>query len=360
MLILNIDKTNSPFTMKNNTKTRVLVTGITGFIGAHVAVQLLKRGYAVRGTMRNLQRRDNMMKILKENCGESIDIEFETAELTKAEDWDRAMDGVEYVMHIASPLPFDLKKDENDLIIPAREGTLNVLRAASNHQVKRVVLTSSIAAIGHGHKKNYNTFTEEDWTNVNGGNDVTPYVKSKTIAESEAWNFVKDPEITLELSVINPGYVLGPLLEKDYSDSALWVKKLLDGKIPGLPRINLPLVDVRDVAEMHVWAMEKPEAAGHRFICVNENSTYLDMALSIKAHHPEFRRRITTRILPDFLIKLYCLINKDARSVRYELGHQRIYDNSLARDIFEWKPRSNEEAILSMAESMIRLGVVAN
>ena len=325
-----------------------------------MAVQLLKCGYAVRGTMRNLQRRDDMLKILNNKCGDAIDVDFEKADLTNPEDWERAMEGIDYVMHIASPLPFDLKKDENDLIIPAREGTLNVLRAAHRHQVKRVVLTSSIAAIGHGHKKDHNTFTEEDWTNLNSRKDTPPYVKSKTIAETEAWKFVNQPDVNLELTAINPGYVLGPLLEKDYSDSALIVKKVLDGNIPGLPRINFPLVDVRDVAEMHVWALENPESAGHRFICVNENSTYKEIAQALKANFPEFSGKIKTFELPDFVVILYGLLDKDVRSIRLELGRSRKYDNSLARNMFGWQPRSNREAILTMAESLVRFGALAN
>jgi len=340
-------------------KRKVLVTGITGFIGAHVAVQLLNNGYSVRGTMRNLDRKDSILKIFKDNCPEIEHPEFVKGELTNPEDWDKAMKGMDYVIHVASPLPFDLKKNENDLIIPARVGTLNVLKAAHNHNVKRIVLTSSIAAIGHGHKDKSGIFTEEDWSNLNSKKDTPAYVRSKTIAESEAWKFVNDPAVNMELSVINPGYVLGPLLEKDYSDSAVIVKKVLEGNMPGLPKVNFPLVDVRDVAEMHLWALEKPEAAGHRFICVNENSWYREIVLILKDHYPEFRKKIKSYVLPDFIVILYSLFDKDARFIRIELGTVRVYDNSSAVNMFNWKPRSNKEAILSMADSLIKFGVIS-
>jgi len=343
--------------MLNNNK-KVLVSGITGFIGSHIAVQLLNAGYFVRGTMRNLDRKESIYKILKENSSVSDNLEFVKAELTEPEDWDKAIEGMDYVMHVASPLPFDLKKDANDLIIPAREGTLNVLRAANKHNVKRVVLTSSIAAIGLGHKEKIRTFTEKDWTNLNSNKDVPPYVQSKTIAESEAWKYINQPDVHTELAVINPGYVLGPLLEKDFSDSAEIVRKVLAGELPGLPKISFPLVDVRDVVGMHLQAMENPSAAGNRFICVNGLSSYREIAKTLKEAFPVFEKKIKTFELPDFFIRLYSLFDKDTRAIKVELGRMRMYDNSKALQMLNWKPRTNKEAICSMGESMIRLGVV--
>jgi dihydroflavonol-4-reductase len=344
---------------KNNVKN-VLVTGITGFIGSHVAVQLLNNGYAVRGSMRNLNRKDSILEILKTNCPNLNPdrIEFVKGELTNPEDWDKAMEGMDFVMHVASPLPFDLKKDANDLIIPAREGTLNVLKAAQKNKIKRVVLTSSIAAIGHGHKIRSRTYTEDDWTNLKGKNDVLPYTASKTIAESEAWKFVNQTEVDIEMAAINPGYVFGPLLEKDFSDSAEIIRKLMVGEVPGLPKISFPIVDVRDVAEMHVWALELPEAAGKRFICVNESNWYQEIAMTLKNEFPEFGKKIKTLVLPDFFIRLYSLFDKGVNTIKSELGCHKIYDNSRAVEMFNWTPRSNKEAIISMAESMIRLGVI--
>lgn len=344
--------------MPENNK-KVLVTGITGFIGSHIAVQLLNAGYVVRGSMRNLDRKDSIRKILRENASGSDNLEFVKGELTVSEDWDKAMEGIDYVMHVASPLPFDLKKDANDLIIPAKEGTLNVLKAANEHKVKRVVITSSIAAIGHGHQEKIRTYTEKDWTNLNGDRkDLPPYVQSKTIAESEAWNYINNPEVNTELVTINPGYVFGPLLEKDYSDSALIVKKLMTGEIPGLPKISFPLVDVRDVAEMHLRAMKEPAAAGNRFICVNRSSTYQEIAKTLKDAFPDFKKKIKTFILPDFFIRFYSIFNKDTKAITIELGRNRTYDNSHASQMFNWKPRSNREAIVSLGESMIRFNVV--
>lgn len=343
--------------MPSNNKN-VLVTGITGFIGSHIAINLLNAGYSVRGTMRNLARKESIFNILSDNAINTDKLEFFKGELTEPDDWDKAMEGMDYVMHVASPLPFDLKKNADDLIIPAREGTLNVLNAAQNHKIKRVVLTSSIAAIGHGHNSKVRTFTEEDWTNLNSRKDTPPYVQSKTIAESEAWKFVKQKEVQLELAVINPGYVFGPLLEKDYSDSGEIIRKLLAGEIPGLPKISFPLVDVRDVAEMHLQALETKEAAGQRFICVNESSSYQYIAKTLKEAFPEYGKNIKIFEFPDFFIRFYSLFDKDTRIITVELGRSRSYNNSKSVKMFGWKPRSNKESIISMAESMIKFGVV--
>jgi dihydroflavonol-4-reductase len=335
----------------------VLVTGITGFIGSHIAVKLLNSGYSVRGTMRNLERKESILKTISACTENSYRLEFAKGELTNPEDWDTAMKGMDYVMHVASPLPFDLKKNADDLIIPAREGTLNVLKAANKHNIKRVVLTSSIAAIGHGHKSKVRTFTEEDWTILNGGKDTPPYVQSKTIAESEAWKFVNKKDVQTELAVINPGYVFGPLLEKDFSDSGELIRKVLADEIPGLPKISFPIVDVRDVADMHLLALETPDAAGNRFICVNESSSYKYIAETLKEAFPDHRKKIKTAEFPDFFIRFYSLFNKDTRVITPELGRRRSYDNSKAKRMFNWKPRTNQEAINSMAKSMISFGV---
>ena len=343
--------------MSPNNK-KVLITGVTGFIGSHIAIKLLNSGYSVRGTMRNLERRKSILRIISAHTQNTDRLDFAKGELTIPEDWDSAMEGIDYVMHVASPLPFDLKKDASDLIIPAREGTLNVLNAAKKHNVKRVVLTSSIAAIGHGHKNKVNTFTEEDWTNLNDRTDTRPYIQSKTIAETEAWKFVNRTDVNLELVVINPGYVFGPLLEKDYSDSGEIIRKLLAGEVPGLPKISFPVVDVRDVADMHQLALETGNAAGNRFICVNASSTYQDIAQTLKDAFPEYGKKIKTFVLPDFFMRFYSLFDKDTRVITVELGHKRSYDNSKAVKMFNWKPRTNKEAIQSMGETMIKYGVV--
>ena len=336
----------------------VLVTGITGFLGSHVALQLLNRGYAVKGTMRDLRRKASILEVLKRNSADIKNLSFAEAHLTNRIDWARAMEGIDYVMHIASPLPFDLVKDENDLIIPAREGTLNVLEAAQTHHVKRVVVTSSIAAIGYGHKIKDRIFTEDDWTDITDEKDCSPYIKSKTIAEKAAWEFVNQENIDLEIAVINPGYILGPLLEKDYSDSAEVVKKILEGKFPGLPRLSLPLVDVRDTASLHIMAMEHPQAAGHRFICVNESYWIAEIAKILRNSLPDFSHKIKTRVLPDILVRFFSLFDREVRTIINNLGHYYQYDNTKAREMLGWRPRSNEEAILTMADALIKFDLV--
>ncbi len=246
----------------------VLVTGGSGFIGSHCILQLLAAGHQVRTTVRSQKREADVRAMLKEGGADPGDrLSFIAADLENDAGWSEAVAGCEYVLHVASPFPQNVPKNEDELIVPAREGALRVLRAARDAGVKRVVLTSSFAAIGYGQKPQNTPFDETNWTDPDG-EDVRPYVKSKTLAERAAWDFIASEGGDLELSVVNPVGVFGPVLGPDYSTSILLVQRLMDGAMPGCPRLYFGIVDVRDVADLHIRAMTHPGAKGERFLAV--------------------------------------------------------------------------------------------
>lgn len=244
----------------------VLVTGGSGFVGSYCILQLLAEGHTVRTTVRNLAREGDVRSMLKTGGADARDrLSFFAADLESDKGWSEAAAGCDYILHVASPIPVAVPKNEDELIVPAREGALRVLRAARGAGVKRVVLTSSFAAIGYGQKPQTAPFDESSWTDINGYG-ATPYIKSKTIAERAAWDFVAKEGGT-ELAVVNPVAILGPVLGADYSPSIMIVQRMLDGAIPGCPQRWFGIVDVRDVADLHVRAMTHPAASGQRFLC---------------------------------------------------------------------------------------------
>lgn len=275
----------------------VLVTGGSGFIATHTIVQLLKSGTRVRATLRSPAREGEVRAAITAGGAEAGEhLTFAKADLTSDDGWNDAARGCDYLLHIASPFPPAMPKHEDELIIPAREGTLRALKAAKAAGVKRAVVTSSFAAIGYGRKGTpTRPYNEEDWTDPSGA-DVRAYVKSKTIAERAAWDYAKSSG--LELSVVNPVGVLGPVLGKDYSTSIEIVKKLMDGAMPGCPRVGFSIVDVRDVADLHIRAMKHPAAAGQRFLATNEKFCWFsDVAQVLRAKMGDAAKRVPTRTL---------------------------------------------------------------
>jgi nucleoside-diphosphate-sugar epimerase len=337
----------------------VLVTGGSGFIGSHSIVQLLAAGRAVRTTVRSLKREGDVRAMLKEGGAVAGDrVGFVAADLNHDAGWPEAVAGCEYVLHVASPMPPTIPKHEDELIVPAREGTLRVLRAARGAGVKRVVLTSSFAAIGYGHGPQTTPFNEMSWTDPNG-DDVRPYVKSKALAERAAWDFIAREGGGLELSVVNPVGVFGPVLGPDYSASILVVQRLMDGAIPGCPRLHFGVVDVRDVADLHIRAMTHPAAKGERFLAVAGNfMSILDIAKVLKARMGASAKRVPTRQLPYWLVRIAALRDPAVKQILPELGKVKNATNEKAKRVLGWAPRSNEEAIVGTAESMVRLGLL--
>lgn len=339
----------------------ILVTGGSGFIGSHAILQLLGEGHRVRTTVRSLKREDDVLAMLRVGGTEPGDrLTFFAADLTADAGWAEAVDGCESVLHVASPFPPNVPKHEDELIVPAREGALRVLRASRDAGVRRVVLTSSFAAIGYGHGQGprETPFDETSWTNPDG-DDVLPYAKSKTLAERAAWDFIAREGGALELAVVNPVGVFGPVLGPDYSTSILLVQRLMDGAIPGCPQLTFGAVDVRDVAALHIRAMTHPAAKGERFLAVaGDFVSILDIARILKQRMGSSAARVPTRQLPNWLVRLAALRDPAVKQILPELGKTKNATNAKARNLLGWSPRSNEEAIVATAESLVRLGLL--
>jgi dihydroflavonol-4-reductase len=259
---------------------------------------------------------------------------------------------------VASPLPNKPPKHEDELILPARDGTLRVLKAAVSAKVKRIVITSSIAAVSSGHDGHgKKVFTEEDWSKIVG--KITAYEKSKTLAERAAWDFVNNlNDNHIELSTINPGYVFGPLLDKNFSTSGEGIRKLMRRDYPGCPDLDWPVVDVRDVADAHIAAMTLSRAAGMRFCCVAENATLQEIAIILNKHFSDKGYKVRTWRMPNAMVRFAALFDKTARLVVKDLGRRIEISNDRIKEVLDWKPRSVEEMVVAMAESMIKYGIV--
>ena len=271
--------------------------------------------------------------------------------------WPEAVTGCDFVLHVASPFPPGVPKHEDELIVPAREGALRLLRAARNARVKRVVLTSSFAAVGYGQELTGKPFSEESWTNADRASSA--YVKSKTLAERAAWDFVAREGGGMELSVVNPVGVFGPVLGPDYSTSIQLVQRLMDGAMPGVPRLSFGVVDVRDVADLHLRAMTDPAAKGERFLAVaGDFMTIKDMAAVLRARMGDAGRRVPTRVLPDWVVRLGSLFDSTVAQIVPELGRFKNATSEKARRVLGWAPRSNEDAIVATAESLVELGLL--
>jgi len=339
-----------------NKNEPVLVTGASGFIAIHCIIQLLEQGYRVRGTLRSMAREKELRRTLAKFVQADDRLEFVPANLLDDAGWVEAVRGCEYVLHVASPFPPARPKDENDLIRPAREGTLRVLRAAAEQGVRRVVLTSSNAAVSAGHPRSKTHFDENDWS-LPDSPTIDQYSKSKTLAERAAWDFMQSlPQgHPLELVVINPGLVLGPLPDTYQRTSGELVHQLMGGRLPGLARIQFTGVDVRDVAAAHLSAMLTPEAAGQRFLCIASEFWIRDAALILNKHFQSRGYKIRTAIFPSWVVYLVAIFIKPARLTLRSLDREIHVDTSRIHQVLNWQPRGLEEMLVSMAESMIEM-----
>lgn len=335
----------------------VLVTGASGYVAGHCILKLLDEGYRVRGSLRSLKRAGEVRNWLikaRGNADPRNALSFVEAELADANDWHAAMDGVRYVLHVASPLPSKMPKDPDDLIVPAREGTLNVMRAAAATSVERVVQTSSSATIMYGcDDPNRHVFTEEDWTDPDHeDNNNNPYTRSKTIAERAAWNELPKLSRPLEWVAINPGLVLGPVLDQDSSASVQIVAKLLKGELPGLPRLGYAVVDVRDLADLQVRAMTMPQAAGQRYLASGPFVSLSQMAHILKDRLGERAKQVPTRKLPDWLVRFAGLFDSEVQGQLFELGKIRQPLSAKAELQLGWSHRAIEETLIDTAISL--------
>jgi nucleoside-diphosphate-sugar epimerase len=336
----------------------VLVTGGSGFVGSHVILQLLAAGYDVRTTVRSLKREEMVRAMLKGAGAEAGQrLAFFAADLERDAGWADAVAGCDYVIHVASPIPAAAPKTEDELIVPARNGVLRVLKAARDAKVKRVVLTSSCGAIYYGHPAQTAPFDETSWTNTGG--EMSAYVRSKAIAERAAWDFMAAEGDGLELAVINPAGIFGPVLGTDSSSSIELVTRLMRG-MPGCPRLYFGVVDVRDVADLHLRAMTDPAAKGERFIAVSGGiMSMLDIARVLKARLGGAAKRVPTRQLPNWLVRVVALFDPTVRPMLPLLDNTRHATSAKAARVLGWKPRSREDAIVATAESLMKFGVVA-
>ncbi len=343
----------------------VLVTGATGFIAQHCILQLLEAGYQVRGTARTQGRDEQITAILSSHLSDAPrsrllqDFAVVGADLFSDAGWDDAVKGCRFVLHVASPFPPDSPKNEDELIIPARDGALRVLRAAHRANVQRVVMTSSVAAVLYGRDRDH-VFTEADWSNVQSRR-IGAYEKSKTLAERAAWNYMDSLASTLamDLVVINPGLVLGPLLGKEWSLSGEAIKKIMERAVPAIPDIRVAPVDVRDVATAHVRAMTVADASGQRFICAIESHPLRDIALILAEHLAGQGFKIPTGRLPNFVLPIIALWDKQVRLILSEVGQDLAIDPTKIKTVLGLEPRGLQEMTVAMADSMIRYGVVS-
>lgn len=335
--------------------SKVLVTGGTGFLGAHIIVQLLDAGHEVRTTLRSMKRRDDVLAMVRNAGADPAALTMFEADLEKEDGWAKAVRGCDFVLHVASPFPAGNPSTEEEVIRPARDGALRVLRAARDAGVKRVVMTSSFAAVGYGHPSHEAPFVETDWSQADAP-DVQPYIKSKIFAERAAWDFIDREGGVLELSVINPTGIFGPVLGPDYSSSIGIIKTMLDGHMPFAPRIYFGVVDVRDVAALHIKAMTAPEAAGERFIAVSgEPVSMYSVAAILRRKLGADAAKAPRMQLPDFLVRLMARFLPALRGVVPQLGIYRRASNVKAKRVLGWTPRPSEEAVIATATSLIAL-----
>ncbi|XP_060599031.1 uncharacterized protein LOC132752687 [Ruditapes philippinarum] len=338
--------------------TNVLVTGAAGFIATHIIQQLQEEGYKVRGTLRSLEDKEKVERLQSLSPEAEYKLELVEADLTKPESWEAAVQDVTYVIHVASPNPSQAPKDESEVITPAVEGTQAILKACVQAKsVKKVVLTSSSVAVCYGQAEANKVYTEEDWMEPE---KLDGYGKSKVNAEKAAWDYVKElpDEDKIELSVVNPGYVLGPVLSGAQCTSTDVVKRLLERNIMFVPKLNFSLVDVRDVAAAHIKAMTLQEASGKRHILVNENLWMKEIAVILSNEFKTQGYNVPTSNCPNAMLSVYGILNKSIKMIIPQCNKVIKFDNSRMKEVLGITPRDVKETIIDMAYSLIEAGLV--
>jgi dihydroflavonol-4-reductase len=337
---------------------KVLLTGISGFLGSNTAIQLLEKGYFVKGTLRDIKRSKELKEMISAHTRKIDNLSFAEAELSDEKVWIDLAGGMDYIQHIASPFPVRLPKSDDEVVIPAKAGILNLLKAASANNVRRVVITSSSSSVLHGKAKGQEsgTFDETVWANEKNTADTTAYYRSKIIAEKAAWDYIKQNKNSPELVTVLPGAMLGPVLENDFGNSANIIVKLLDGSLPAIPHLGFDISDVRSVAGLLILAMEKPEASGQRFLGTSGFLTMKDIADILREQYPY--RKIPSGKLPIWITHVLSWFDKTMQPVLLDLGKERIADSSKARNLLGWEPINTDEAVRSCAKSLISMDIL--
>ena len=332
----------------------VLVTGGTGFIGLHCLQQLLDKGYKVRTTIRSESRKQEVLEAMKKHSSNCENLEFYIADLLKDDGWKEAVEGSKYVLHVASPFFLGEPENEDVFIKPAVEGTLRVLKASADADVQKVVLTSSFAAVGYGHPREKEVYTEEDWSSVDG--EISAYAKSKTLAEKAAWEFVENLEESkkFDLTVINPVAVTGPMLTSDIGSSNDFLLKLISGSMPACPKIHMGYIDVRDVAKAHIFSMTEEKTNGERII-VSENEMFF--AEVGKTLNEAGFKKSPTKELPNFLVKIMSFFVGELKTLISALDRRGDIDKTKAERFFNWEYISTEQSVTETAQQLQEMGL---
>ena len=332
----------------------VLVTGGTGFIGLHCLQQLLDKGYKVRTTIRSESRKQEVLEAMKKHSSNCENLEFYIADLLKDDGWKEAVEGSKYVLHVASPFFLGEPENEDVFIKPAVEGTLRVLKACADADVQKVVLTSSFAAVGYGHPREKEVYTEEDWSSVDG--EISAYAKSKTLAEKAAWEFVENLEESkkFDLTVINPVAVTGPMLTSDIGSSNDFLLKLISGSMPACPKIHMGYIDVRDVAKAHIFSMTEEKTNGERII-VSENEMFF--AEVGKTLNEAGFKKSPTKELPNFLVKIMSFFVGELKTLLSALDRKGDIDKTKAERFFNWEYISTEQSVTETAQQLQDMGL---
>ena len=332
----------------------VLVTGGTGFIGLHCLQQLLDKGYKVRTTIRSESRKQEVLEAMKKHSSNCENLEFYIADLLKDDGWKEAVEGSKYVLHVASPFFLGEPENEDVFIRPAVEGTLRVLKACADADVQKVVLTSSFAAVGYGHPREKEVYTEEDWSSVDG--EISAYAKSKTLAEKAAWEFVENLEESkkFDLTVINPVAVTGPMLTSDIGSSNDFLLKLISGSMPACPKIHMGYIDVRDVAKAHIFSMTEEKTNGERII-VSENEMFF--AEVGKTLNEAGFKKSPTKELPNFLVKIMSFFVGELKTLLSALDRKGDIDKTKAERFFNWDYISTEQSVTETAQQLQEMGL---
>ncbi|MEO0437279.1 MAG: aldehyde reductase [Pseudomonadota bacterium] len=337
----------------------ILVTGATGFIAQQLIIDLLNAGYRVRGTIRDLSKRDNLLQTLSNHTDKANDLALYQADLENDEGWAEAIRGTSCVQHVASPFPLRIPKDPEELIRPAKQGVVRVLKLAKKEEVERVVMTSSCATIAYKSDDPLPAMlTEDDWSDAHDAKACPPYPASKTLAERAAWEYINEEGKGLELAAINPAGVFGPIRSADVRTSVGVVQQLLSGGVPAMPRIGLQFCDVRDVSAMHIKAMETPEAAGHRYAVAGKFLYMEEVANILRDAFPDYAARLPRKTIPDFLVKVLAPFSADAKVASYELDKHRYVSPEKGEALLGRKFIDAEDALIESAKSLILYGAV--